>query len=177
MIKNLVERAKYFAYEKHKSVNHFYDGKPYGETHLAMVVSVGLEFINLIPENAREDVICGCYLHDTIEDCRLTANDIKKEFGTDIMEIVYALTNEKGKNRHERANDKYYEGIRNTKGAIFVKLCDRIANVQYSKMTKSNMFETYKKENTNFLTQLGYYGNDTFEYSLMVTPLLKLFED
>ena len=66
------------------------------------------------------------------------------------------MSNEKGKNRKERANDKYYAGIRATKGAVFVKLCDRIANVQYSKMTKSRQYEMYKKENADFVKQLGW---------------------
>jgi len=67
-----------------------------------------------------------------------------------VADIIYAVSNEKGKNRKERANDKYYEGIRQTEGASFVKICDRIANVQYSKMTGSKMFEMYKKENEHF---------------------------
>jgi hypothetical protein len=47
-------------------------------------------------------------------------------------EIVYALTNEKGRNRKERAGKRYYEGIRNTPYAPFVKMCDRVANIRYS---------------------------------------------
>jgi hypothetical protein len=83
--------------------------------------------------------------------------------GQEAADIIYAVSNEKGKNRKERANDKYYEGIRNTPGAVFVKLCDRIANVQYSKMTGSRMFEMYKKENTEFIKELGLIG-DGVEY-------------
>jgi hypothetical protein len=97
--------------------------------------------------------------------------------GQEAADIIYAVTNEKGKNRSERANDKYYEGIRNTKGAVFVKLCDRIANVQYSKMTKSRMFEMYRKENDNFMTKLGYGFNNSHEYSTMFDYLLDLFEN
>ncbi len=77
-----------------------------------------------------------------------------QNLGKEEADIIYALTNEKGRNRAERGNDKYYEGIRNTPGAIFVKLCDRIANVQYSKMTKSRMFEMYKKENPEFMSKV-----------------------
>ena len=83
----------------------------------------------------------------------------------------------KGKNRKERANDKYYEGIRNTDGAIFVKLCDRIANVQYSKMTKSRMFEMYKKENMEFLKGLGCNVYNDCAFADMVKYLINLFND
>jgi (p)ppGpp synthase/HD superfamily hydrolase len=115
--------------------------------------------------------------HDLIEDCRVSYNDVKNHLGQEAADIVYAVTNEKGKNRSERANDKYYEGIRNTPGAVFVKLCDRIANVQYSKMTKSRMFEMYRKENDNFMTKLGYEFNNSHEYSVMFDYLLNLFEN
>lgn len=74
---------------------------------------------------------------------------MKKATNYTIAELVYAVTNEKGRNRAERANDKYYEGIRNTEHATFVKLCDRIANIEYG--GKSDM---YAKENINFKRKL-----------------------
>ena len=100
---------------------------------------------------------------------------MKDHLGQEAADIIYAVTNEKGKSRKERANGKYYEGIRNTPGAVFVKLCDRIANVQYSKMTKSRMFEMYKKENDNFMTQLGWA--EIHEYAEMFNYLVDLFKD
>jgi (p)ppGpp synthase/HD superfamily hydrolase len=115
-----------------------------------------------------------CWGHDLIEDTRTSYNDVKDKLGQEVAEIIYAVTNEKGKNRKERANHKYYEGIRNTKGAIFVKLCDRIANVQYSKMTKSRMFEMYQKENQHFIEELGWY--ETHEYKVMFDYLQNLFK-
>ena len=95
-----------------------------------------------------------CWLHDVIEDARLTYNDVAKFAGYEVADIVYAVTNEKGKNRAERANHKYYEGIRLNQNAIFVKLCDRLANVDFSKDYRDNMFYTYKKENTDFLNSI-----------------------
>jgi (p)ppGpp synthase/HD superfamily hydrolase len=112
-----------------------------------------------------------------IEDCRVSYNDVKEQLGQEAADIIYAVTNEKGKNRKERANDKYYEGIRNTPGAVFVKLCDRIANVQYSKMTKSRMFEMYKKENDDFIVRLGYVYSNTHPYFEMFNYLINLFNE
>jgi len=115
--------------------------------------------------------------HDLIEDTRVSYNDVKEHLGQEAADIIYAVTNEKGKNRKERANEKYYEGIRNTPGAVFVKLCDRIANVQYSKMTGSRMFEMYKKENDSFIVMMGMDDNDTHPYDEMFDYLIGLFED
>ena len=142
---NIVEKAKIFGVNSHASVNHLYDGKPY-DVHLELVYNVGLKFIHLVPEKYRDDVLAACWVHDSIEDCRLTYNDVKKELGEVVAELAYALTNEKGKTRKDRANHKYYDGIRNTPFATFVKVCDRIANMEYSKSSGSRMYQMYKDE-------------------------------
>jgi (p)ppGpp synthase/HD superfamily hydrolase len=148
-----------------------------------MVAQVASENIHLIPnsndgeESFRDSVILAAWGHDLIEDTRVSYNDVKEKLGFTAAEIIYAVSNEKGKNRKERANEKYYEGIRNTPGAVFVKLCDRIANVQYSKMTKSRMFDMYKKENDDFIVRLGYTYNDSNQYSEMFKYLINLFKE
>lgn len=146
---NIVQIAKKYAIKCHSETNHKYDDLDY-HFHLTMVVQVGLKFIDLIPEEDRENVIAGIWCHDIIEDARQTYNDVKKATNEQVAELSYALTNEKGKNRSERACDKYYEGILNTPYAVFIKLCDRIANVQYSISQQSRMLELYRKENENF---------------------------
>lgn len=142
-----------WAMQKHKDTNHLYDGKPY-EYHLWMVSDIAKMFIHYIPELKRDHVIGACWLHDTIEDCRVTYNDIKQEFGEELAEITYSLTEEKGRNRKERHNAKYWEGIRATPFATFVKLCDRAANIKHSLETKSSMFEKYRKEHDGFRAAL-----------------------
>lgn len=141
--------------DQHKNTNHFYDTYLPYEFHLRMVAQVCEDFIHL-PPNRWGTLRMACWGHDLIEDARVSYNDCKKALGEDVADIVYAVTNEKGRTRDERANDKYYQGIVETPGAIFVKLCDRIANVQYSSLTKSRMLELYRDEN-------GY-----FEYKLQV---------
>jgi (p)ppGpp synthase/HD superfamily hydrolase len=137
----------------HEATNHMYGTEPY-IVHLKAVVGVGIQFIHLIPNEDRDTVLTACAGHDLIEDARMTYNDIRGLFGGRVADIVYALTNEKGRTRAERANDKYYEGIRNTKYAPFVKLCDRIANVRHSKMQGSTMLGKYKSENDEFLLKV-----------------------
>lgn len=139
---------------QHKNTNHLYDGYLPYEYHLRMVVKVCQRFLQYYP-NRWSEIELACWGHDLIEDTRVSYNDCKKVLGEFVTDIVYAVTNEKGKNRSERANEKYYHGIRNTAGASFVKLCDRIANVEYSIMTNSIMFDMYKKENKDFLNHLN----------------------
>lgn len=159
-----------FAIEAHHKTNHLYDGKPYS-VHLSMVAMYGLKHIDIIPLLMENNVMDACWLHDTIEDCRLTYNDIKEVAGDFTADIVYAVTNEKGKNRKERANEKYYEGIRNTPYAIYVKLCDRLANVEYSVHTKSKMLDVYRKENESFLESLFPDYTVSIMYHAMINEL------
>ena len=190
--------------EQHSKTNHLYDGYIPYEFHLRMVASVGEQFKHLLDNNVdyytgkreysggsettvtlQEACLIAVWGHDLIEDARCTYNDVKRVLGGAATDIVYAVTNEKGKNRKERANDEYYEGIRNTNGAVFVKLCDRIANVKYGKLMGSNQFETYKKENEDFMKQLG-WGKDTdpingitfaTTYAVMFNYLINLFQN
>lgn len=166
--------------EQHRNTNHYYDTYLPYEFHLRMVGNVAEDFIDLTPNtndgeiSFRDSIMLAAYGHDLIEDTRVSYNDVKTHLGQQAADIVYALTNEKGKNRKERANIKYYQGIRETPGAVFVKLCDRIANVQYSKMTKSRMFEMYSKENENFEKMLGRH-TDNKNLEPMFEYLEKLF--
>ena len=182
--------------EQHSSTNHMYDTYLPYEFHLRMVANVAKKYSHLLDNEVdyftgkkeydrgqditvtlRKACLRAAWGHDLIEDTRVSYNDVKENLGQEAADIIYALTNEKGKNRKERANDKYYEGIRNTPGAVFVKLCDRIANVQYSKMTGCRMFEMYRKENDEFVTRLGYTFNNSHQYSEMFEYLIQLFED
>ncbi|MCL6267187.1 phosphohydrolase [Flagellimonas myxillae] len=150
---NLVDKTKAYAIKKHKNANHKYDQYDY-DFHLNKVYDIAQEFIHTIDTDERENVLAACWVHDIIEDARETYNDVKKETNETIAELAYALTNEKGRNRAERANEKYYKGIRETKNASFLKFCDRIANVTHSKNNGSRMFETYKKENEEFISKI-----------------------
>ena len=188
-----METKKQWCIDQHRNTNHFYDTYLPYEFHLRMVNQVAQDYKHLLDND--KDYYTGepivnpiiqvslakaCMLatwgHDLIEDTRVSYNDVKEHLGQEAADIVYAVTNEKGKNRKERGGVKYYEGIRQTPGAVFVKLCDRIANVQYSKMTKSRMFEMYKKEHKDFELMIGRY-TDNKDLEPMFEYLSNLFEN
>lgn len=154
-----------FALAAHRAVNQLYDGYLPYRFHLEMVVQAGRDFQYLIPDQDfifLSGLFSALWNHDVLEDCHVTYNDLVKALGNHLVnvpEMVYAVTNEKGRTRSERANPKYYEGIRKNPYNIFVKLCDRIANVRYGKMFKSDMFYKYQRE------------QDEFEQALGMTPL------
>lgn len=166
-----------YALKAHESVNQLYDDKPYA-VHLAMVIHYAYTYLHLIPENLRQPVIDACWLHDTMEDCRKTYNDILKATEDKLVtEIVYAVCNEKGKNRKQRANGKYYKGIRETPGAIWTKCFDRFANIKYSKALRSSMWDKYVFEHEDFIKSLFPDENSKIPYQSMITDLDKLVND
>ena len=170
-----IEEIRLAAHKLHESVNQVYgDDLPYS-FHLDMVAE-GINSYGHLVCAREEDVVplyFGSFFHDSIEDTRQTYHDImkrarkwmKEDQALMATEIVYALTNDKGRTRAERAGEKYYEGIRQTPYAPFVKLCDRLANVTYSCSVDngrvgSRMREIYKEEMPHFLPSLTTNSDD-----------------
>lgn len=170
-MKNVLENWRDFCYYQHDvECNQKYgDGLPYS-FHVGCVVSQVKKFEHLLGSirivndknsfsqavSIKTIVTAAAFGHDLIEDARMTINDIveqweKADYGNSnatrlMSEIIYCVTDEKGKTRAERKNDKYYSELKANKYAIFVKLCDIAANTLYSKLTGSSMYNKYKKE-------------------------------
>ena len=169
-----IEQIKAAAHALHASVNQHYDKiHPYGY-HLDMVADAALRFGHLVCESEADilPLFFGAYFHDSIEDARQTYNDVLltahqymiEEQAKMATEIVYALTNDKGRTREERAGERYYKGIRETPFAPFVKLCDRLANVIQSCQSDDShnlrMKEIYSKEMPHFLDGIAPQSDD-----------------
>lgn len=146
------EKAFLFAEQAH--FGQHYGLYPYSY-HLKQVADVAEEI------GFDESIVIACILHDILEDTHLSYNDVKKEFGEDIAELVYAVTDELGRNRKER-KERTFPKIKANPKAIAVKLCDRIANVREAKISAdkpfgtsdSKMLKLYKQEHLEFYTEL-----------------------
>ena len=166
---DILERIRRSAHELHASVNQLYGGGlPYA-FHLDGVAEGVARYGGEVCRR-EEDVLplmFGAWFHDSIEDARQTYNDTRKRalaLGLDerqaflAAEIVYALTNDKGRTRAERAGEKYYAGIRSTPYAPLVKLADRAANVRFSVRRNAedslHMAGVYREEFPHFLAAL-----------------------
>ncbi|WP_051203553.1 HD domain-containing protein [Hugenholtzia roseola] len=145
--------AARYAVLSHRQTQHFYGEEPY-EFHLLMVFEYAFQCLDMVERQLQGSVLCAAWTHDLIEDCRQTYGDIAAQCGEQVAQITYALTQEKGRTRSERAGVGYYAGIRQTEGATFVKLCDRLANVAYSYQKNKKRLHTYQKEQPFFKSQL-----------------------
>ena len=185
----IINEIRNDAHALHASVNHAYDRiRPYG-FHLDMVVNWVRKYVEVVCVSEQDvlPIYFAAFYHDSIEDARLSYNDVMK-IAKELMdeeqaylatEIVYALTNEKGRNRAERANEKYFAGIRETPYAPFVKLADRLANTSYafSKGTADSlrMSKVYREELPGFLEALKVEGTDV-RFSLPEAMVEDLWE-
>jgi (p)ppGpp synthase/HD superfamily hydrolase len=128
-----VKKIRHYSIKTHNAVNHKYGKNSNYSVHLDMVGDFGETYLYLLPEDKQIYAHAGCFAHDRIEDCRETYNDLVKYCGVDVADIVYAVTDEKGKTREERKSKKLYNEMLYNTEAVFVKLCDRLANLKYSK--------------------------------------------
>lgn len=157
-----------FIYKQHDIIcnQKYADTLPYS-THLGFVEAQFNKFEYLLPSdfainyNSNDTFFrAACIGHDAIEDSRLTYSDlikaVKKYLNgshTDcvlVADIIYCVTDEKGKDRGERKNDKYYKELSKNEYAVFIKLADIAANTLFSKLSGSTMYEKYKSEFPKF---------------------------
>lgn len=188
-----IEQIRQAAHKVHADVNQAYDKvHPYG-FHLDMVADGVHEYGHSVcaEESDVLPLFFGAYFHDSIEDARQSYNDVMKiarqwlddRQALTATEIVFALTNDKGRTRAERAGEKYYQGIRETPYAPFVKLADRLANITYSSThdnkTNVRMKEVYRHELPAFLADIT-VDTDDARFALpqeMVGKIRSLVED
>jgi (p)ppGpp synthase/HD superfamily hydrolase len=107
-------------------------------------------------------VIIAAAGHDLIEDARLTYNDITTFTSSFTADIIYACTEEKGKNRKERHSDKFFNDLSMNRWAVYIKLCDVMANSLFSLLVGSGMYEKYKIEFPNLYNKL--YKPNEFDH-------------
>ena len=69
-------------------------------------------------------------LHDTIEDTATTPEEIRSEFGEDVMALVLEVTDDKGLPKQKRKQLQVENAPHKTPNAKLLKLADKISNVR-----------------------------------------------
>lgn len=135
--------ALWWAHRQHGDQKHG-EGRPYA-AHLVEVYEVAVGF-DLAPE-----IRLAALLHDTVEDTVVTTRILRDRFGADVALLVEAVTG-RGVGRHER-NVGAYRKIRSLgPRAVFLKLSDRIANVEAAKGgAGARYLKLYRREQADFI--------------------------
>ena len=115
--KKIKSRALEFAKKAHLNQKDD-NGESYFEAHVLQVYN----FIYRATEDV--EIQCAAILHDTIEDTGVTYDELKKEFGERIANLVMELT-------HEGKKDEvgYYFPRLMSKDAVLIKFADRLSNL------------------------------------------------
>lgn len=127
---HLIESAYRFAEEKHRG-----QFRKSGDSYITHLIEVAYILATL---QAGPSTISAGFLHDTIEDCDVTKEEISEKFGPDIAEIVFCLTKIKALS-HNRRHDKdfvaeghrkIFLGMAKDVRVIIIKLADRLHNMR-----------------------------------------------
>ena len=76
------------------------------------------------------EVICGALLHDTVEDTETTAEELEREFGSAIKDIVMDVTDDALLGKAERKQAQIDHAADVSDKAKLVKLADKISNLR-----------------------------------------------
>ena len=124
----LIEKAYSYAEDKHKDQK-----RKSGEPYFIHVFSVAFELAKL---KADPYTIAAGLLHDVIEDCDVSEEEFKEEFGQEIYEIVEAVTKISNlkftdQKEYQAANHrKILIAMAKDVRVILVKLADRLHNMR-----------------------------------------------
>lgn len=149
-----IKEAQYFAIKMHSA--HSYGDYPY-LYHLDQVIYFLRKF-----GFTSDKYIIAAYLHDIIEDCGITYNDVNKRYGKEIADMVWAVSGF-GKTRKERF-ECVVPKINANDDSLKLKLADRIANITSSLKNKPHMADMYKKE-------LPYFREKLYKPNVNIEPM------
>ena len=147
--KILYKEARGVAWVAHQG--QIYDIFPYTK-HLDDVVNVLIEF------GYEGDYLIAGWLHDSTEDGNLTYHKIKKAFGLNVAEMVFACSDGDGRYRREK-KAAVFKKIKLYPESLPVKLADRIANTRHGlRMSSEEKLVMYFKEYPVFKKRLFVKG-------------------
>ncbi len=161
----IVLKAMKYAERKHKGQVRKGSGSPYFH-HPLMVSYIAANFKK---SKNLHTLIAAAILHDVVEDCDVKPHTITKMFGMGVSKLVFELTDDKdeiksiGKVEYQK---KKWPGLSNY--GLFLKLCDRLANVS------DNPREQYKKDTVEVIENLRFERQLTKSQSSVVKEIEKV---
>lgn len=128
-----------------------YSGRPY-IVHPAAVAKI----VQSVAHD--EDMVCASWLHDTVEDTDVTIDDIRKEFGDNVAEMVSDLTDVSVPSDGNRKTRKMIDRAHTSKAlpaSKTIKLADLIHNTGDIVSNDVNFGRVYLREKKLLLEVLG----------------------
>lgn len=162
-----------FATEKHKGQVRRIKGEPYAE-HCDRVSGIVAAYLtDLRPSQCQRNTntLIAAILHDTLEDTETTYEELTREFGLDVAEMVLHLTNDE-KEMAEAGGKKFYlakkiNGL--TSDELLIKLADRLDNI--ADLTNDAWSQKYADETRYIFLETLSRENLTLEHTILLTMI------
>ncbi len=144
-------KAVIFAANAHKGQFRKGDGRPYILHPISVMSRIGKakKSVNIYLLGA------SALLHDTVEDCGISIEQIAQEFGYHVAALVQELTLDK--RMYELVGKSKYlasEMLKMSSYGLAIKLCDRLDNVSDMKKMPSSFVRNYIRETEYILDRL-----------------------
>jgi (p)ppGpp synthase/HD superfamily hydrolase len=152
MAKSVILEAAAFAAYAHKGQGRKWTGVPY-ITHPRRVAGHVATL-----KGATEQMVAAAFLHDVIEDCAIILATIEHNFGNEVAELVWWLTNPEKPEGMTRARHKaqIHKRLASApKQAKRIKLCDRIDNLQEMDGAPGEFQVLYGEESLDLAEAIG----------------------
>jgi (p)ppGpp synthase/HD superfamily hydrolase len=166
---DLVNKAQEFATLKHKGQTRKFGGEYI--QHPAGVADLVRHF------DGTDEMIAAAWLHDVVEDAGVTYEEIEKEFGGEVANLVDLLTTPSvitKDQKNEYLSDKM---ISMSTKALTIKLCDRLDNVSDFKTASPKFINSYAPATKYILDALENSGRSlTTEQNEIISLIRKKVE-
>jgi len=151
--KELLQKAYEYALQAHETQKRS-SGEPYFNHVFATAKNLAEYGLDVI-------TIAAGFLHDTIEDTPITEDQIKKEFGDEILFLVNGVTKlgtlrYQGRKRHVESLRKFFIATAVDYRVVIIKLADRLHNAQTLEFVKPEKQKRIAIETIEIYAPLAY---------------------
>lgn len=151
----LIFKALQFATAAHEGQTRKYTGDPYIVHPIAVA--------EMVRRKGGSDIqYIAALLHDTVEDCDVTIPDIEREFGPEVADLVYDLTDMYTKenfpdwNRARRKDNESCRLANISDEAKLIKWCDLADNTSTIVEHDPGFAKVFLKEKAVLLERMGF---------------------
>lgn len=146
---SLLEKAHAFAIAKHRGQNGKRPGEPYISHVEAVVQMLGDHGHN------RPELLAGAYLHDCLEKTATTVGELITEFGEEVAELVYWLTDPEDSKGDEKELLSAWLLGRAPIDAKLIKLADIIDNAEAIRVHDPARWPSFSKGKAIILERMA----------------------
>ncbi|MDQ2676789.1 MAG: HD domain-containing protein [Actinomycetota bacterium] len=132
----LAREAYEFARAAHDGQERKGDGSPY--------IRHPVELARLLQAEGHDDqeLLAAAFLHDVVEDTDTTLDEIEEAFGSDVRELVEAMTEDKDIEPYERRKEHHRDQVEASGSrAVLIYAADKVANLRDLRTLYANVGE------------------------------------